>query len=75
MKYTFTPKIDIKMRAYDILVNTLLWKAFGHCFQKYDSKMAPWTPIPNIFLALFGLKIIFLMLVSVINDGEYTRHL
>ena len=34
MKYTFTPKIDIKMRAYDILVNTLAMEGVWALFPK-----------------------------------------
>ena len=64
----------IRVKKVNKYLTRWLRKAFRHCFQKYDSKMAPWTPITNIFLALFGLKMPFLMLVSVTNDDEYTRH-
>ena len=44
---------------------------FSVLILKYGSKLAPWTPIPNIFL--LQLKNI-LILVSVNNDDEYARH-
>ena len=41
---------------------------------KYGSKLPQLHAYQIFFLAYYGLKIIFLTLVSVNNDDEYTRH-